>query len=311
MRVTLLSLAPTGARVQQVLAALERAGIAGCMVLTHPAELALNGTHKVIGDASVLIIDSPDCPGYDVLHLIAVMRGFTRMGIIVLVKNHRERLRTVAAGADLGLRLPLAPECLDAQLRELFQYYGSTAEGHIREAGGQTLCNGDHMAGDDDTGDDADFEPDSPSGERNNNAGIPPETWRLNSAGWVLESPDHRSLVLTSQERALLAAMLGNPGNRITHAHWRQLNPAYERAAGAGALAVIISRLRGKAAAQELTIPIRADRREHAYQFCAPCAISTPAKTAPTRGHTDAGARKRETPDPNSARRAPTRTVPS
>lgn len=95
--------------------------------------------------------------------------------------------------------------------------------------------------------------------------------WRLINGGWSLMAPDDTTLALSVSERRLLMELLGSPG--------RQLNRPDNAQDGAGRAAplsgktrrnldVIVSRLRRKAAAHDIDLPIRSVRGE-GYVFAA------------------------------------------
>lgn len=99
--------------------------------------------------------------------------------------------------------------------------------------------------------------------------------WRLMSQGWVLETPDGRSVTLTSAERALIRALYEAPYQQLSHEallramqdalqeerlSFHTNTAAYTRPA-ARRLSVLVSRLRHKFAAAGIHMPIRSVRR--------------------------------------------------
>ncbi|HLR29212.1 MAG TPA: winged helix-turn-helix domain-containing protein [Paenalcaligenes sp.] len=88
--------------------------------------------------------------------------------------------------------------------------------------------------------------------------------WTLTSRGWVLMSPKGQRLDLTTTERQLLAAIFAQPGRRADHQTLLDaLNDTRQTLHGSGQnrLGVIISRLKKKAEAQKIEIPLRSVHR--------------------------------------------------
>lgn len=89
--------------------------------------------------------------------------------------------------------------------------------------------------------------------------------WRLLDAGWTLESPGGARLALTTAERQLMLELLDVPGKEVTREHaMRALHGGRDNPQGGPDtrryVDVIVSRLRRKAAAQGLELPIRTVR---------------------------------------------------
>jgi|SRR5690625_168278 len=96
-------------------------------------------------------------------------------------------------------------------------------------------------------------------------------TWHLTAKGWVLLSPHGERISLTTTERQLLYVLLKQPGRRADH---RTLLNALEGgpetpiSSGQNRLGVIISRLKKKAEAENIDMPLRSVHR-WGYMFAA------------------------------------------
>ncbi|MFC4277796.1 winged helix-turn-helix domain-containing protein [Achromobacter aloeverae] len=90
----------------------------------------------------------------------------------------------------------------------------------------------------------------------------PQAGWRFSEEGWILATPDGRKLQLGNAERALLLALACHPTRQMTrdelvHAINDTLGSDHYNTA---ALSVMISRLRKKAAADGVDLPLHAVR---------------------------------------------------
>lgn len=136
-------------------------------IATHPIELihAKNSDRAI----NILVIDCVESSAFDIPHLISVIRADRHTGIIVLVENHIQRMKALAAGADLAMRLPLEMDRFLLEVREIAGYYMGTpvnprraygpADGHVdtaAAAGGAVACDAD-MDTDTDTDTDTDI----------------------------------------------------------------------------------------------------------------------------------------------------------
>ncbi|HLS16948.1 MAG TPA: winged helix-turn-helix domain-containing protein [Paenalcaligenes sp.] len=88
--------------------------------------------------------------------------------------------------------------------------------------------------------------------------------WTLTSRGWVLISPSGQRLDLTTTERQLLTALFSQPGRRADHQTLLSaLSDTSQSPQGSGQnrLGVIISRLKKKADARNIEVPLRSVHR--------------------------------------------------
>ncbi|MCW0209318.1 winged helix-turn-helix domain-containing protein [Achromobacter veterisilvae] len=86
------------------------------------------------------------------------------------------------------------------------------------------------------------------------------ETWRLANKGWTLVSPDGRTLGLTTGERDFLSRLVDSPDRKVSRDAFHA-DGADETDSGITRrrfVDVMISRLRRKAAAHHMALPIRA-----------------------------------------------------
>ena len=96
--------------------------------------------------------------------------------------------------------------------------------------------------------------------------------WALRDLGWTLVAPDGRSFGLTTAEREFMTALLSAPGYRLTRRELQnrgvgQADADTETHASRG-LDVMVSRLRRKALAAGISLPVRSVRR-WGYMFAA------------------------------------------
>jgi len=105
--------------------------------------------------------------------------------------------------------------------------------------------------------------------------------WRLSEEGWILVTPDNRKLQLGNAERALLLALARHPARQMKRDELVQtINDTLESDHyNTAALSVMISRLRKKATADGVDLPLHAVRGQ-GYALSSGIDISTPAPKA-------------------------------
>ncbi|MCY1530515.1 phosphate regulon transcriptional regulatory protein PhoB [compost metagenome] len=86
------------------------------------------------------------------------------------------------------------------------------------------------------------------------------ETWRLANKGWTLVSPGGRSLGLTTGERDFLSRLVDAPDRKVSREafHTDGVDETEHSITRRRFVDVMISRLRRKAAAKQMALPIRA-----------------------------------------------------
>ena len=94
----------------------------------------------------------------------------------------------------------------------------------------------------------------------------------LRDLGWTLVAPDGRSLGLTTAEREFMTALLSAPGYRLTRQELQSRGVGQGDGGADGqasrGLDVMVSRLRRKALAAGISLPVRSVRR-WGYMFAA------------------------------------------
>jgi len=223
-------------------------------VAMYPAALAESAMGAPAG---LLVIDCLEHADYDVCHLIALMRSHRDMGIAVWVDNHEQRLRATAAGADLGLRPPIAPAVFRACLQELSEHYAraghpagqAAADGMPSRA---VRTSGTRAAGTD--------------GRRQAAAGFPQAgpsgwidrkpVWRLSPKDRTLEAPSGMKTALTPWEGRFLAALFAHPRHRLAYEALKEEG----RAAPPRTLPTLVSRLRRKCRESCMDLPLQVER---------------------------------------------------
>ncbi|MGY6270546.1 response regulator transcription factor [Achromobacter denitrificans] len=115
------------------------------------------------------------------------------------------------------------------------------------------------------------------------------ETWRLANKGWTLVSPAGRTLGLTTGERDFLSRMVNSPDRKVGRDAFHA-DGVDETGNGLGRrrfMDVMISRLRRKAVAQQMSLPIRAVHG-WGYMFAANITFDSNFKEAGAAGRADA-----------------------
>jgi DNA-binding response OmpR family regulator len=97
-------------------------------------------------------------------------------------------------------------------------------------------------------------------------APLPAPAWRLSEGDWVLCDPSGRRLKLTTNERALLASLMGTGGQVVSRDDLLLGVGGDLREADPKRLDVIVSRLRRKARQAGMHLPLHAVRGT-GYQF--------------------------------------------
>ncbi|MFC4275429.1 helix-turn-helix domain-containing protein [Achromobacter aloeverae] len=92
------------------------------------------------------------------------------------------------------------------------------------------------------------------------------EQWRLRDGGWTLVSPRGQRLVLTTLERKFMLALFGAPSRSLARAELSALAPSTGEsgehpASSPRGVDVMVSRLRRKAQAMGMPLPLRSVRR--------------------------------------------------
>lgn len=186
------------------------------------------------------------------IHIAAVrLRAMDRtVGIIAMAAfaDSESRVRTLLCGADACLDAAVSGLELAAVLQSLLRRIASTAG---MQWGNDAL---DPRA--------AEF--DAAPAERDDIFGETPggtSKWRLTNQGWTLVSPSGRSLGLTTGEREFLSRLMTAPERKISRD--ALLTDDMPATADGGAqrsrfVDVMISRLRRKAAHNQMALPIRA-----------------------------------------------------
>jgi len=99
-----------------------------------------------------------------------------------------------------------------------------------------------------------------------------PGRWMLRDLGWTLVAPDGRSLGLTTAEREFMTALLSAPGYRLTRQELQSRGVGQSDGGADGqasrGLDVMVSRLRRKALAAGISLPVRSVHR-WGYMFAA------------------------------------------
>lgn len=189
-------------------------------------------------DVAVVDIGLPDKSGFEV---VATLRQRTNMGIIVLTARDSisDKMRGYECGADHYFTKPL--DC-----RELIAAVGSLVE---------RLGN----------------RPEAPLEGTSANL---PEQWRLNTLLWVLTPPVGNEAKLTEKEMSFLRILICENGSPVAKEKlMADLDYAGDELYGAGALAVMVTRLRKKIREQTGLEPPIKTIRSQGYSFSAPANI--------------------------------------
>ncbi|WP_319777235.1 response regulator transcription factor [Maridesulfovibrio sp.] len=207
----------------------------------HGAGSALEFFEALIGseyDVSVVDIGLPDKSGFEV---VETLRQRTNMGIIVLTARDSisDKMRGYECGADHYFTKPL--DC-----RELVAAVGSLVE---------RLGNRPEV-------------PDE--GPSSNQSG----QWRLNTLLWVLTPPVGNEAKLTEKEMSFLRILISENGSPVAkETLMADLDYAGDDFYGAGALAVMVTRLRKKIREQTGLEPPIKTIRSQGYSFSAPAGL--------------------------------------
>ncbi|OZI38827.1 transcriptional regulator [Bordetella genomosp. 5] len=187
------------------------------------------------------------------IHIAAVrLRAMDRtVGIIALAPfaDSESRVRTLLCGADACLNEDVSGLELAAVLQSLLRRITSTA-------GGQWAAEGL-----DQRGTEFDAAPQPERDEFMTEGPLGSSKWRLANQGWTLVSPTGRSLGLTTGEREFLSRLMAAPERKISRD--ALLTDDLSNTGDGGAqrsrfVDVMISRLRRKAAHNQMALPIRA-----------------------------------------------------
>jgi DNA-binding response OmpR family regulator len=161
--------------------------------------------------------------GESALSIAGNLRTHAGTGIVVLsaASSVEMRLRSFEAGADAYLLKPVDLRELSAQMRAIHRRINSATAGSSPEPRG---------------------------------------AWALNEGGWILRDPSGRELHLTTSERALLLCLIrmrGQPVSRDEIISSLGGNPRY---ADPHRIDVLVNRLRQKAGAISMTLPLHSVR---------------------------------------------------
>ncbi|GAA5237055.1 helix-turn-helix domain-containing protein [Verticiella sediminum] len=209
----------------------------------HPLELGLL-RHAGL---DLVIVETSTGAAYDVPHLVSVLRSDPRIGIVVRVHGHAERLAATRAGADLCVSSRLAAAALKHELQEVLAYYGRPPSPRAPAP-----------------------EPGVPA-QATAQAVQTPAGWRLSACGWLWHAPNRRHITLTAQERQVVLALLAQQQSDSLPAG-PSAEPGHQaQPLGTRQLTMAVCRLRRKFNAVGVTAPIRSIRGR-GYMLSAPCA---------------------------------------
>jgi len=172
----------------------------------------------------------------------------TLVGIVVAsnFRSYEGRVRAIRCGADTCLPKDSQPEEIAAALYAIGRRVGAVAVPGIPAEDAQA--------------------PPDPSLATDPAPG-PAGKWRLLSQGWVLADPNGMRLSLTTSERDLMLLLLREPGRKVPREELVGACAGANIHGGTGrALDVMVSRLRGKARSQGMTLPLRSVFRQ-GYMF--------------------------------------------
>lgn len=178
--------------------------------------------------------------GEDGLSLAAQLRASGPVGIVMASARGavEERIEALRRGADVYMVKPVHIEELAATIRML----GSRVRAVMQPQAPATR-------------------PDAAAA-----AAAPAPAWRLAEGDWVLRDPAGRQLKLTTNERALLASLMGTGGQVVNRDDLLLGVGGDLREADPKRLDVIVSRLRRKARQAGMQLPLHVVRGA-GYQF--------------------------------------------
>ncbi|WP_320171221.1 response regulator transcription factor [Maridesulfovibrio sp.] len=208
----------------------------------HGAGSALEFFEALIGsdyDVAVVDIGLPDKSGFEV---VETLRQRTDMGIIVLTARDsiNDKMRGYECGADHYFTKPLDCRELAAAVGSLVERLGSRPEVPIEGA------------------------PSNQSAQ-----------WRLDTLLWVLTPPAGNEAKLTEKEMNFLRILISEKGSPVTkETLMADLDYAGDELYGAGALAVMVTRLRKKIREQTGLEPPIKTIRSQGYSFSAPAILN-------------------------------------
>lgn len=195
------------------------------------------------------------------------------LGIIVLAPfaaDSEARVRTLLCGADACLDVTTGGLELAAVFQSLLRRVPEAAPPPYDPVASRT-GNAEHPAAS------ADSEPSFPPG------------WRLASKGWTLIAPTGQQLALTTAERGFLLRLIQAPDKKVSRdtliADGLQSGEAADGERRGRFVDVMISRMRRKAAAVHMRLPIKAVHG-WGYMFTAEVSIDTgtPEEATPMTG---------------------------
>ncbi len=171
-------------------------------------------------------------PGEDGFSVASYLRELGRYGLIILTARGGldDKLHGLALGADHFLVKPVNFLELAGQIQALWSRLRRDVTGGSAEGRGPV----DGAA-----------------------SGNPVTAWRLDAAGPCLFTPQGKSLPLTPQENTLLAALLQRPGEVIAKQELHEVLFGNTEDTDLHRVDVVLSRLRRKAMAETVRLPIR------------------------------------------------------
>lgn len=278
-------------RLSALVNLLRELGVA-TQVVTQPAQLA-------IADAPgprIVIIDGLSSAEYDVPYLIAVLRAHRRMGIIVVVDDHAQRLQAVRAGADLGWLFPIRADALRIEIQALAVHYAAPARPEAAAAPVPVVSSGTEAApatdaernvvylkaagaepvSDRETRMAREPTPGQPlavvrtAGRKSDTPARSNADWRLTYRGWMLIAPNEKSVPLTLTERTFVMSLFRHPDRRLSYETWKRSR--VDETDTVHSLTAMVYRLRRKCALAGMRLPLRVEHGR-GYQFVESCEI--------------------------------------
>jgi two-component system, OmpR family, response regulator PhoP len=194
---------------------------AGFLVSAFPDAACFDQAFAAV-PCDMAVIDSALADGGS-LSMISHLRDHPRTGIVALcgAGSTESRVRSLESGADACLVKPIDVNALAAQLRAINRRL--TAAHHAT----------------------------SPEVQK---------TWALKEGGWVLCDPAGNNLHLTTAERAVLLCLLGMRGNPASRQDLLSSLGGNPRYADPHRIDVLINRLRNKAHALNMRLPLHSVR---------------------------------------------------
>lgn len=206
--------------------------------------------------------------GEDVLSVVARLRAFSAVGIVMLTTPDQveERIRSLWIGADAYMVMPLDVRELAAVMLGLARRLRAQP---VLQAG-STLAVPPPLAA---------APPRMAEPAQSVSAPEPtPQRWSLEDTGWTLAAPSGGRLALTPAERSLLSALLEKPGVPLSREAISIVlsGGAYQRPGKGRAneysshrIDMLVSRLRRKARRAGINLPLNAVRG-YGYEFFEP-----------------------------------------